>query len=87
MLSTNHRNAASVLPLPVGAQSSALRPAAISGQPRACTSVGSPSASPNQRRAAGEKRLSESITTMIPQPCASPAPLPPGSRGLVVGLR
>ena len=36
------RNAASVLPEPVGAAMSVCRPAAIDSQPRSCAEVGSP---------------------------------------------
>src|SRR5579859_1641866 len=48
------RNAASVLPEPVGAAISVWRPAAISRQPSACGSVGPSGNRPsNQRRTAG----------------------------------
>ena len=48
-----HRNAASVLPDPVGAASSALCPLWIAGQPRACTLVGAPNAERNHASTAG----------------------------------
>jgi hypothetical protein len=47
------RKAASVLPLPVGATSSACWPAAIAAQPRACTSLGAAKAASNQAWVAG----------------------------------
>ena len=49
-----HRNAASVLPEPVGAITSAFSPRAMASHARACTSVGSPSAAANQARVASE---------------------------------
>jgi hypothetical protein len=52
-LSSAHRNAASVLPEPVGAQISVERPAAISAQPRDCARVGAAKLSPNHSRTAG----------------------------------
>ena len=51
------RNAASVLPEPVGAAISVLRPAAISGQPRRCGSVGSPNRSTNADAAAADGQV------------------------------
>ena len=51
------RNAASVLPEPVGAQSSVCAPDAIAGQPCSWAGVGpSGNASANQDAVAGEKR-------------------------------
>ena len=47
------RNAASVLPDPVGAAISVWRPSRIDAQPRCWAAVGSPSASANQRAVAG----------------------------------
>ena len=47
------RKAASVLPEPVGADTSTSRPAAISGQARACAAVGSPNRSRNQASTSG----------------------------------
>ena len=44
-----HKNAVSVLPLPVGAATNRCSPAAMRGQHRAWTSVGAPKASANQR--------------------------------------
>src|SRR6266568_5153182 len=49
------RNAASVFPDPVGADTSTSRRAAISGQASACGSVGSPKRSANQRATRGWK--------------------------------
>ena len=51
-----HRNAASVLPLPVGAKSSVEAPRAIGGQPRACAAVGASNDAVNQSRTAGMER-------------------------------
>ena len=48
------RNAASVLPLPVGAQMSVWSPATMGGQPRIWASVGSGNDVPNHARTAGE---------------------------------
>jgi hypothetical protein len=50
------RNAASVLPDPVGARSSVERPATIGGHPLACAAVGAAKDASNQRRTAGRKR-------------------------------
>ncbi len=52
------RNAASVLPEPVGAAISVCRPAWISGQARACGSVGRPKRFSNQEATAGWKWVS-----------------------------
>src|SRR5438132_1988857 len=49
------RNAANVLPEPVGAAISALRPAWMSGHARCCGSVGSRKRDSNQRSMAGGK--------------------------------
>src|SRR5256885_15524518 len=49
------RNAANVLPEPVGAAISALRPAWMSGHARCCGSVGSRKRDSNQRSMAGWK--------------------------------
>ena len=48
-----HRNAASVLPVPVGASTSVDSPRAIAGQPRACAAVGAANDALNQSRTAG----------------------------------
>ena len=48
-----NRNAASVFPEPVGADTSTSRPAAISGQPSAWGAVGSPNRPSNQRDTSG----------------------------------
>ena len=47
------RNAASVLPEPVGAAMSVCRPDAIAGQPSACASVGAPNRRSNHVRTMG----------------------------------
>ena len=61
------RNAASVLPEPVGAAISVSSPAAIAGQPSACGSVGpSGNRRPNQVRIAGWKPASASIEPSVP---------------------
>ncbi len=51
----HQKNAASVLPLPVGAISSACSPAAIRAQPCACTGVARSNDDSNHARAAGPK--------------------------------
>ena len=58
--SRHHRNAARVLPLPVGACSSVCCPALMASQPRICACVGSANASANQARVGPEKRASGS---------------------------
>src|SRR5216684_3096243 len=57
--SRHHRNAASVLPLPVGAAMSTCRPEATSRQPRSCTGVGPSNELRNQSRVAGANRSRE----------------------------
>ncbi len=47
------RNAASVLPEPVGAEISVVRPARMCGQPCSCGSVGVPKRATNQSRTSG----------------------------------
>src|ERR1700674_4474795 len=54
--SMHHKKAASVLPLPVGADIKVCWPAATDRQPPSCTSVGAGNAPENQARAAGENR-------------------------------
>src|SRR4029079_12324866 len=49
------RNAARVLPEPVGAAISVCRPSAIDSQPRNCADVGSPTSVVNHRRTRGWK--------------------------------
>ena len=56
------RNAASVLPDPVGASKSVLLPARIAGQPSRCAAVGSPSVRENQSLTGAEKPPSASST-------------------------
>lgn len=51
------RNAASVLPLPVGAQISVWSPLVMAGQPWTCGGVGSGKDAPNQARTAGENAV------------------------------
>src|SRR5262245_22641434 len=53
-----HRKAASVLPDPVGAETSACRPDPIASQAPVCAAVGAANAEANQDRVAGEKRAS-----------------------------
>ena len=57
------RNAASVLPEPVGAAMSVCRPSRIGGQPSRCGGVGSPSRSLNQVWTAGWKGARSDIET------------------------
>src|SRR5436309_12834039 len=52
--SRHHRNAARVLPLPVGAWMSVCRPVEIEAQPPTCAGVGASKADSNQARTAGE---------------------------------
>ncbi len=61
--SRHHRNAASVLPLPVGAWMSVWWPPEMAAQPRAWASVGASKLAPNQSRTAGENGASGSETT------------------------
>ncbi len=49
-----HRNAASVLPEPVGAITSVFSPRAMAFQARACTAVGAPNVSANHVRTGSE---------------------------------
>ena len=58
--SMQERNAASVLPLPVGARRSVLSPRRMGGQPSACAGVGAAKERANQVRVAGWKPSSES---------------------------
>src|SRR5699024_7028463 len=70
-----YRNAASVLPEPVGAWISVCLPLAIAGQPRRCAGVAWPNAFSNQPLVAGEKtsrgfipaRLLVKIAPMAPE--------------------
>ena len=75
------RNAVSVLPLPVGAVTSRCSPAAMRGQLRRCTSVGSPKVVRNQRAISGWKTSSalmrgnangEGLGSRLEQPGRSP---------------
>ena len=54
------RKAASVLPLPVGAQIRVCWPAVIGGHPWICAAVGSGNDAANQARTAGENASSTS---------------------------
>ena len=60
------RNAASVLPEPVGANSKVWRPWAIASQPLVWASVGAANEPSNQARVAGEKAASDTILTRYP---------------------
>src|SRR5579883_190000 len=62
--SRHARNAANVLPEPVGARMSVCCPAAIAGQPSRCGAVGSPSAVRNQCRTGGRNRARGSGASM-----------------------
>src|SRR5215471_6475855 len=55
-----HRNAVSVLPLPVGARISVESPRAIAGQPSACGAVGAANDARNHSATAGWKSPSTS---------------------------
>ena len=70
-----HRNAASVLPVPVGAQISVWPPAAMCGQPSACGAVGAANVDANQARVGSEKAASGSA--IKPEPYRRPKPPPP----------
>ena len=61
--SSAHRNAARVLPDPVGATTRVSCPAAMASQAAACAAVGSANASRNQVAASGEKRRRGSAST------------------------
>ncbi len=61
--SSAHRNAASVLPEPVGATTSACSPACAARHAPSCAAVGSANAPANQSRVAGEKRSSTALST------------------------
>src|SRR5512141_2978125 len=56
--SRHHRNAARVLPLPVGAWMSVWRPAAMLGQPSACAGVAAAKVERNHSATAGENGAS-----------------------------
>ena len=59
-----HRNAVSVLPLPVGAQISVCSPSAMGGHPLTCAGVGSGNVVANHSRTAGENRSSTGWSAM-----------------------
>ena len=61
-----HRNAASVLPVPVGAHTSAWSPAAMAGQPSDWGAVGAANVDVNQARVGSEKAARASATTPTP---------------------
>ena len=71
--SSAHRNAASVLPEPVGAEISTCSPVAIAGQACAWAGVGSANAPVNQSRTPGLKK--ESVITREPNGGVSLAPI------------
>src|SRR3954451_3463549 len=76
--SSAHRNAASVLPEPVGADSSTFSPRAIAGQAWSCASVGRSKARRNQSRTCGVNEASGSVF-MAPRQSVGPG----GSRQLL----
>jgi hypothetical protein len=65
----DHRNAASVLPDPVGATTSALRPPEIAAQAPAWAAVGALNEASNHALVAGENRP---VTSLIPGILADP---------------
>ena len=70
-----NRNAASVLPEPVGAMTKALQPAAMASHARAWAGVGSLNASPNQSRTGVENR-SKAAQAPLAAPPSGPAAAP-----------
>src|SRR4051795_4320101 len=75
----DHRKAASVLPEPVGATTSALRPAAIASQAPTCAGVGAANAASNQVRVGSLKDASAPVvrsSSLTPPSCPT-APTPP----------
>ena len=66
-----HRNAASVLPVPVGAHTSVWSPAAMAGQPSAWGAVGAANVDVNQARVGEAKAARSSAAT--PTPYRGPA--------------
>ena len=69
-----HKNAARVLPVPVGAHTSVWSPAAMAGQPSAWGGVGAAKADANQARVGSENAARGSATTPPPyRPPATPA--------------
>src|SRR4051794_31924750 len=77
-----HRNALSVLPEPVGATTSACRPAPMASHAPACAGVGSANAAPNQVRVASLNRSSGAGTgpSLLTAPTA-PRDVASGTRG------
>src|SRR5438874_1990397 len=63
--SRHARNAARVLPEPVGANRSVFRPAATSGQPRLCGGVGRPNVARNQFATDGSRASRPSGAVII----------------------
>ncbi len=59
-----HRNAASVLPEPVGAITSAFSPRAMASHASPCTAVGAPKASANHRRTGSENEAMASASSI-----------------------
>ena len=78
--SRHQRNAASVLPLPVGAQMSVCSPAAMAGQPRAWASVGPSNEASNHSRVAAAKGASGSAVGRGLERGTGPASYHRGSR-------
>ncbi len=79
-----HRNAASVLPEPVGALIRVVSPRAIGGQPSTWGGVGSPNARSNHSRTGGEKYSS---AAGIPAKASEPQHLPMILRPVPVTVR
>src|SRR5690349_16625812 len=65
---SSHRNAASVLPVPVGARMSAFSPLAIAGHPPSCGALGAPNVSVNQLRTIGWKSRSAAFAAGCAEP-------------------
>src|SRR5262245_20729160 len=63
------RNAASVLPLPVGAMRSACSPRPMAAHPRTCTGVGAANAARNHSRVASPKpSIARAYSALLPAP-------------------
>ncbi len=84
------RNAVSVLPLPVGAQTSVWPPPRMAGQPSICGVVGSGNDAANQARTAGENASSTAMVghdVRLRQGCHTVAAVPAEQRRLAVEKR
>ena len=79
-----HKNAASVLPVPVGAHTSVWSPAAMAGQPSACGAVGAENAAVNQARVGSENTASGSANTPPPYRPPATAAAPNGESPLAL---